>query len=533
MDGRVFDARVEAGRITAQAEEQAAEMLATARREAEELVDAARQRCSAITREARCRGFERGRLAAALATGHEIGSGDRDVAPDADAEHPGVGRVRAVVGLVIRAEVPGARLRDVVVIGRGERRAGRAFERVERILAEVIGFSDDEVLLMPLGDLRGVGPRSPVMTRGRPLTISVGAGLLGQVLDGLGRPMDGPGDRARRSDSGLAGPEWPIEWPVDRAPPDLLTREPICRPMVTGLRAIDGLLTLGEGQRIGLFAPPGAGKSSLLAQIARAVDVDVVVIGLVGERGREARELIERQLGPARQRTVVVCATSDAPSLVRERSAHVATAIAEWYRDDRGARVLLLIDSLTRYARARREIALSVGEAPAQRGYPPGVFAAIPALIERAGNSARGTMTAIYTVLEPGVEGDDPMVDEARAALDGHIVLSPERAARGQWPAIDVLRSLSRAMPGIVERDHLVAAARARRLLAIHQAHRELIALGAYRAGSDVELDRAVACMPALEAYLTQPGGHPTSWRDSVVRLCALTGDRDRLSHTR
>jgi ATP synthase in type III secretion protein N len=408
------------------------------------------------------------------------------------------GVVTEVVGLVVRATAPGARVGEMVDV---ERRGAPA------LAAEVVGFRGDEAVLLPLGDAAGVEPRCRVVPRGEALSLDCSEALLGRILDGLGRPIDG-GPLASAMSSGApdsAGAAPAERWAVDRPAPGPLERARITAPLVTGIRAIDGFLTLGEGQRVGLFAGSGVGKSTLLGQIARASNADVNVICLVGERGRELREFIEDSLGEAGlARSVVVCATADAPSLVRLKSAHVATAIAEWFRD-RGRRVLLLMDSLTRVARAQREVALSAGEPPARQGYPPSVFAALPRLIERAGTAARGSITAVYTVLVAGSDMEEPVADEVRAAVDGHIVLDRALAARGHFPPIDILASLSRVMPQVTSPDHLAAAAAARRRLAIFEDHRDLITLGAYRTGSDRTVDDAIAHQPALDSFLRQP----------------------------
>lgn len=409
------------------------------------------------------------------------------------------GRVRAIVGLAIRAAIPGVRVGEVVEIVRRGR---------EPLLAEVVGFELDDATLLPLGDPRGVGPDDAVRPTGRPLAVRAGDDLLGRVLDGLGRPIDG------------GPPPTGAPWPVMRPAPPPLERARIARPLVTGVRAIDGLMTLGEGQRVGLFAGSGVGKSSLLGRIARHADADVVVVGLVGERGREVRELLEDCLGPeGRARAVVVVATSDAPALVRVRSAWVATAIAEHFRE-RGLRVLLLMDSVTRFARAAREVGLAAGEPPARRGYPPSVFAALPKLLERAGTSAQGAITGVYTVLVEGGDLDEPVADEARGILDGHVVLDRELAARGRWPAIDPLRSLSRVMDRVTPPEHVEAARALRAHLAIYEAKRDLVLLGAY-GGGDRRLDAALARIDAIEAFLGQ-GDPPSPFAETQARLAAL-----------
>jgi len=381
-----------------------------------------------------------------------------------------------------------------------------------RLQAEVVGFRGDEVVLMPLGPVAGIGPDSVVSPTGRSLAIRVGEGLLGRVVNGLGELMDGAGP--------IAGPT--EDWPVDRPAPDPLLRQRIRRPLALGVRAIDGLLTVGEGQRVGLFAGSGVGKSLLLGQIARNTDADVNVICLVGERGREVAEFLEDALGTAgRARSVVVCATSDVPSLVRLKSAFVATAIAEWFRA-RGKRVLLLMDSLTRFARAQREVGLAAGEPPARHGFPPSVFALLPRLLERTGNAREGSITALYTVLVAGGDMDEPIADEVRGILDGHIVLSRSLGERNHWPAIDVLASLSRVMAFVADGEHRQAAARVRELLAAYEQKRDLILLGAYKSGTDPRIDRAVSKHDAIAAFLRQGLHEAAAFDETRKRLLAL-----------
>ena len=418
------------------------------------------------------------------------------------------GRVVEVTGLVVRARVPGIRVGELCVI---EPPGGDASARVE---AEVVGFRGDEAVLMPLGELAGVGPDAAVTTTGRPLSIGVAPGLLGRVLDGLGRPADGGGP--------IPGAE---PWAVDRPAPDPLRRARVTRPLPLGVRAVDALLTVGEGQRLGLFAGSGVGKSTLLGQIARQTDADVNVIALVGERGREVGEFLDASLGPAgRARSVVVCATSDAPSLVRLRSAFVATAIAEWFRA-RGQRVLFMLDSLTRVARAQREVGLAAGEPPARQGYPPSVFALLPRLLERTGTDDKGSITALYTVLVAGGDMEEPIADEVRGILDGHVVLSRELAARGHFPAIDVLASLSRLMAAVAEAPERAAASRLREWLAAHERHRDLIVLGAYERGSDAATDAALARWDAITAFLRQGTDEAAPWQETRRKLLDLARD--------
>ena len=360
---------------------------------------------------------------------------------------------------------------------------------------------------MALGALAGVGPDDEVEATGGPLLVRASAALLGRVVDGLGRPFDG-------------GP--PIDGdfaPVDRDPPPALVRRPVARPLETGIRVLDGLLTLGEGQRVGLFAGSGVGKSMLLGAIARGVDADVVVVALVGERGREVGEFLERSLGTeGRVKSVVVVATSDVAPLERLRAAQVATAYGEYFRDQ-GARVALLVDSVTRIARAQREVGLATGEPPARRGYPPSVFAMLPRLLERSGQSARGSITAIYTVLVEGGDMDEPIADEVRGILDGHIVLDRAIAARGRYPAVDVSASLSRVMDSIVSPEHRDAARRLRANVATYEAKRDLVVLGAYAKGTDQELDEALLRIPRIEAFLRQEASDRSAFGATVTAL--------------
>jgi type III secretion protein N (ATPase) len=308
-------------------------------------------------------------------------------------------------------------------------------------------------------------------------------------------------------------------WPVDRIAPPALDRPPITAPMPTGVRAIDTMLTLGRGQRVGLFAAAGVGKSTLLGQIARGAAADVIVVCQVGERGRELAELLGDELAPARAKTVVVCATSDAPPLVRLRAVHVATAIAEWFRERRGASVLLLVDSLTRVARAQREVGLSAGEPPARHGYPPSVFALLPRLIERAGATPAGAITAIYTVLVAGNDMDEPIADEVRGLVDGHIVLDRRLAQRGHFPPIDIVSSVSRLMARVIDPAHAAAAAKTRARLAIYEEHRDLIVLGAYQRGRDRGVDDAVAAYPAIENLVCQQRDEQAEWDRGIASL--------------
>ena len=395
------------------------------------------------------------------------------------------GRVTELVGLLIRAAVPGARVGEVCLI--------RSPHSARELRAEVVGFRGSEVILMPLGDIHDVAMGAEVVSTGAPLTVRVGDSLLGRVLDGLGEPADGRG-----------AVEEAQERAVTARPPDPLRRRRVLKPLSTGVRAIDGLLTVGEGQRVGIYAAAGVGKSTLLGMLARNTEADVNVIALVGERGREVRDFIEHDLGEeGLRRSVVVVATSNEPSLVRLKSAYVATTVAEHFRDQ-GKRVLLLMDSVTRYARALREVGLAAGEPPARAGFPPSVFSELPRLLERTGNSERGSITAFYTVL---VEGDDltePIADETRSILDGHVVLTRALANAGHYPAIDVGQSVSRVMPAVARPQHVEAARRFREVLAAYEAQRDLILIGAYKKGTDPRTDLAIAKSEAMNAFLRQ-----------------------------
>jgi len=417
-----------------------------------------------------------------------------------------VGKVVSVTGLMLRVTLPGARVGDVLIVHR----------RGEPLSAEVVGFADGEALVVPLGDLSGVGPDDAVESTGSGLEVGASDALLGRVLDGLGRPIDGGPP--------LTGLKYV---PVDRSPPAALGRRPVDTAVATGVRVLDGLTTFGVGQRMGLFAGSGVGKSTLLGAIARGTSAEVVVVALVGERGREVSEFLERALGAAgRSRSVVVVATSDAPAVERLRAAQVATAVAEYFRDE-GKNVMLLVDSVTRVARAQREIGLAAGEPPARRGYPPSVFALLPRLLERSGQGESGSITAIYTVLVEGGDMDEPIADEVRGILDGHIVLERQIAARGHYPAVDAVNSLSRVMDQVVPAAQIQAARRVRSALALYEQKRDLIALGAYEKGSDERLDQTLSVLPELERFLCQDAllCEPIErTRSELLRLAARLG---------
>lgn len=416
------------------------------------------------------------------------------------------GRVLESTSLIIRASVP--------LVSVGELCDITLSEQEHTLPAQVVGFREDDVFLMPLGDTAGLSPNSQVIPSTKPFSLRVGYKLLGRVLNGLGQPIDG--GMSLNDISEL------VDWPLHRPAPDPYKRRPVHEPLSLGIRVIDSLLTVGRGQRIGLFAGSGVGKSSLMGQMVRNTEAKIVVVCLVGERGREVMEFINDSLKEdGRKKSVVVVATSDSPSLVRYLSCYVATSIAEWFRDQ-GEDVLFLMDSATRFARAQREIGLALGEPPARQGYPPSVFAQIPRLMERTGANEHGTITALYTVLVQGGDFDEPIADEVRGILDGHILLNRSLAERGHWPAIDVLPSLSRVMHSIVDKEHRTAAMKMRALLAAYEKNRDLILLGAYKTGSDKQVDLAIKKMPQINSFLQQPMDEATSYNQARNELIAL-----------
>lgn len=414
------------------------------------------------------------------------------------------GKVVQVVGLVAESRGPEVRVGDLCSIR--YRNSGRS-----SLAAEVVGFRGDRVLLMPLGDLKDIGPGCDVLSMERPLGVRVGESLLGRVLDGLGEPIDDLGPVAA---SGI--------YPLYADPPHPLRRKMINSPLSVGVKVIDGLLTLGTGQRIGIFAGSGVGKSTLLGMMARFTEADVNVIALVGERGREVREFLDRDLGPeGRRRSVLVIATSDQPPLIRLKAALTATAIAEYFRD-KGKNVLLMMDSVTRVARAQREVGLAIGEPPTTRGYTPSVFEMLPRLLERAGSGERGSITGVYTVLVEGDDMNEPVADTVRGVLDGHVVLSRKIAARNFYPAVDVLDSVSRVMPSIVDEGHLDAAGKARELLAVYGEAEDLINIGAYKSGSDSRVDWAIENLSSVRSFLRQSVGEKVPFEEMKDRLLSL-----------
>jgi flagellar protein export ATPase FliI len=415
------------------------------------------------------------------------------------------GRVTEVTGLVIKAVVPGVTVGELCHI--------HCHHRTKPVRAEVVGFKGEEVFLMPLGGLEGIGPGSEVVPTGHLLTVKVGPRVLGRVLNGLGDPIDHKGD--------LVGDDF-VDYPVMQPPPDPMERQRILKHIEVGVRAIDATLTVGEGQRIGVFAAAGVGKSTLLGMIARNTEAEVSVICLIGERGREVRDFLEKDLGPeGLARSVCIVATSDQPSLVRLKSAYVATAMAEYFRDN-GKKVILMMDSSTRFARSQREIGLAIGEPPARAGYTPSVFSELPKLLERTGNSSKGSITAFYTVLVAGDDMNEPVADEVRSILDGHIILSRPLAASGHYPAIDVSQSVSRVMEGIAEEKHKKAARKMREVLATYEKQRDLILIGAYQKGSDPRVDFAIDKIDEVNKFLQQGLYEKMTFDQCVEGLCRM-----------
>lgn len=415
------------------------------------------------------------------------------------------GRVVQVVGTIIKAVVPAVKIGEVCVL----RNPGEDFE----LQAEVVGLSRDAALLTPIGDMFGISTATEVIPTGRTHLVPVGPGLLGRVLDGLGRPID------TKTRGPLDTQEF---YPVYQDAPDPLTRRVISKPLPLGLRVLDGLLTCGEGQRMGIFAAAGGGKSTLLGMLVKGADVDVTVLALIGERGREVREFIEHELGEeGRRKSVLVVATSDRSSMERAKAAYVATAIAEYFRDQ-GKRVLFLMDSVTRFGRAQREIGLAAGEPPTRRGYPPSVFATLPRLMERVGMNDKGSITALYTVLVEGDDMNEPIADETRSILDGHIILSRKLAAANHYPAIDVLASASRVMNNVITPEHKATAGRIRELLAKYQEVELLVKIGEYKRGVDPTTDEALDKIDSINAFLRQRTDERSSFEETLAAMEAL-----------
>lgn len=416
------------------------------------------------------------------------------------------GQITQVAGVLVKALLPGVQVGELCEVWRPGAK--------EPQFAEVIGFSGSTALLMPVGDYEGLCSNTEVRPTGTTHKIKVGEGLLGRVLDGLGNFLD-------TSDEPFIAE---AEYPVNALPPDPLSRGLVEHPLSLGLRAMDGLLTCGEGQRIGIFAAAGGGKSTLLSQILRNTEAEVVVLALIGERGREVREFLEMVLDEeSRKRAVVVVSTSDRPAIERLKSAHVATTVAEYFRD-KGKKVLLMLDSVTRFARAQRSIGLAAGEPPARRGFPPSVFNALPALLERAGPAEKGSITAIYTVLVEGDDMNEPVADEVRSILDGHVILSRRLASAYHYPAIDVLESVSRVMGNVVDDAHKVAAGKVRDMLARYRDTELLIRIGEYKKGSDPATDEAIEKNKAINDFLKQKLSEKSTYQDAVEALKKLAG---------
>lgn len=412
-----------------------------------------------------------------------------------------IGKVVQIVGLVIECSGPNVSMGELCYVQ-------SHFDDVEPLPAEVVGFREGYVLLMPLGETKGIGPGCQVVSAQKVLQVKVGPELLGRVIDGLGNPIDGKGPILCKS-----------EYPIQADPPAPLDRPVIKDSLYVGVRAIDGLITMGQGQRIGIMAGSGVGKSTLLSMIARNTEADISVIALVGERGREVKEFIERDLGEeGLKRSVVVVATSDKPALVRIKGALTATAIAEYFRDQ-GRKVILMMDSVTRFAMAQREVGLTVGEPPATRGYTPSVFALLPRLLERAGTSAKGSITGIYTVLVDGDDMNEPIADAVRSILDGHIVLSRNIAAQNHFPAIDVLASVSRVMSAVVPKEHIEANRKLRALMAVYKEAEDLIHIGAYVKGSSQKIDEAIQKIDAINDFLCQGVFEVQGFEETIQRL--------------
>lgn len=414
------------------------------------------------------------------------------------------GKVVEIIGLIIEADGPKSSIGDLCYIYKDD-------SKTKKIMAEVVGYRANRILLMPLSSMEGIMAGAPVINTGSNMKIKVSEAMLGRVLDGLGEPIDGYGEIV---------PEKLYSTNAEFINP--LMRKPIDEPLSLGIRAIDGFVTVGKGQRMGIFAGSGVGKSTTLAMMAKNTTADVNVIALIGERGREVREFIENTMGPeGMKRSVVICATSEQPSLVKIKAAFVACAIAEFFRD-KGKDVLFMLDSVTRIALAQREVGLAVGEPPATRGYTPSVFALMPKILERAGINEKGTITGLYTVLVEGDDFNEPISDTARSILDGHIVLSRDLAHKNHYPAIDVLESISRVMSNIATKEHKMSAGFIRNLLATYKKNEDLINIGAYAKGSDPLCDKAIALKEKIDNYLIQDVNDGTSYEVAIGELLKI-----------
>lgn len=417
-----------------------------------------------------------------------------------------IGKVLQVIGLTIEADGPESSIGDLCYIY-------NKLGDEEYIYAEVVGFREEKILLMPLDTMEGLKPGAIVINTNEPIKVKVGQGLLGRVLDGLGNPIDGLGEirsnTYRNTQAKVINP---------------MLKKPIDEVLSFGIRSIDSFMSVGKGQRMGVFAGSGVGKSTTLAMIARNTDADVNVLALIGERGREVREFVEKTLGEeGLAKSVVIVATSEQPSLVKIKAAFVATTIAEYFRDQ-GKDVLFMLDSVTRIAMAQREVGLAIGEPPATRGYTPSVFALMPKLLERTGTSDKGTITGLYTVLVEGDDFNEPISDTVRSILDGHVMLSRELAHKNHYPAVDILQSISRVMTDITSSDHKKAAGNVRNLLAVYQKNIDLINIGAYVIGTDPQIDRAIKLIDEINSFLCQSILEKTSYEESIFKLMDIAG---------
>lgn len=415
-----------------------------------------------------------------------------------------VGKVLQVIGLTIEADGPESSIGDLCYIY-------NKFGDDNPIWAEVVGFREDKILLMPLGSMEGLKPGAIVINTGEPMQVKVGPSLLGRVLDGLGQPIDGLGEIrssvSRKTESDVINP---------------LTRKPIDEALSFGIRSVDAFMTVGKGQRMGVFAGSGVGKSTTLAMIARNTDADINVIAMIGERGREVREFLEKTLGEeGLAKSVVIVATSEQPSLLKIKAAFVATTIAEYFRDQ-GNDVLFMLDSVTRIAMAQREVGLAIGEPPATRGYTPSVFALMPKLLEKTGTSENGTITGLYTVLVEGDDFNEPISDSVRSILDGHIALSRDLAHKNHYPAVDVLQSISRVMTEIVPKEHLNAMANIRNMLSTYNKNADLINIGAYVQGTDPKVDKAINLMDEINLFLCQSIDEKACYNETIAKLMEI-----------
>lgn len=418
-----------------------------------------------------------------------------------------LGKVAKVVGLTVESIGPQCKLNDLCKI--------KSKDGQQEVFAEVVGFRDNRVLLMPFESVEGIGLGATVENTKEPLKVHVGNELLGRALDGLGRPLDGELLNLNKT------------YPIEAPPPDPLKRKMIQEVLPLGVKAVDGMLTVGKGQRIGIFAGSGVGKSTLLGMFARNTKADINVIALIGERGREVREFIEYDLGEeGLKRSVLVIATSDKPALIRNKAAKTATAIAEYFRDQ-GKDVLLMMDNMTRFCMAQREIGLASGEPPVSRGYPPSVYSELPKVLERAGNSSKGSITGLYAVLVDGDDFNEPISDTARGILDGHIILSRKLGHKNHYPAIDVLQSISRCMSTIADNKHKVLAGKLKNVLATYNEAEDLINIGAYKAGSNPDIDFSISKIKSVNEFLMQDVDSKYNFDDEIKMLEDIFDDED------